>query len=453
MHDEQGNVSVFLVITFSAIICIIFILVDFTRVQNTKNELRRDMFLALESVFAGYNRELKEQYGLFAIRNQEKYEIEEDIIRYLQKNKSKQKLKHYNVMFVNIKESKSIADAKELEMQIKSYMKTRTLDITMQYKTKLEEIFGVLNNGVINQKDIENQKVDPVTEDEYPYIEHYREYDNRKEVEENINYKNSNENDKVVPEKFLELQSISEDIKNNANNFNIEEGKEYLKEELEKFSLENALGKFYIIEYVFKKFNTRINNDFHKDNFFDAEIEFIIEGNKSENENKECVKKRILKIIFPLELKKIYQDSQKLLLAETIAQSVAGWWSSQLGVTICKNLILASMAFENCDIWVTNIVNGGEYYVTPNIKLKYEDFLKIILYMMDKEIILKRIAQLIDINLKTINLNFDINLTHVWIKVKVCVENKFLFMTRSCVPKMWDKSHGFNIYDELCYGY
>ena len=307
----------------------------------------------------------------------------------------------------------------------------------------------VLNDKVKIQNDIESKKTNPISEEEYSQIEHYKAYDNRKDIESAINSRYLHKDDVIIPDSYLKIvnETFDEEI------FEIDDSKEYLKEELKKISDNSIIEKEYIVEYVIQKFNSRINKKFQKDQLFNSEIEFIIGGNRSENKNNENIEKKILKTIFPFELKKVYEDEEKLILAELTAQAVSGWWSTPIGVTICKNLILASMAFENGVKQVDDIVNGEKYYALSNVQLEYEDFLKIFLYFMDKEMILKRLVQIIDVNLKVINISFDISSAKVWMKLKVCIENDFLFMTKSCFPNLWGMEKSMKVYDEIVYGY
>ena len=63
----NGEVTVYLTLTFVLFVSLILALVESASVQMAKNYRRADMNRALECVFAEYQKELLEKYDVFAI--------------------------------------------------------------------------------------------------------------------------------------------------------------------------------------------------------------------------------------------------------------------------------------------------------------------------------------------------------------------------------------------------
>lgn len=64
--EFKGAITAFLALIFALLISLVGALVESASIQMTKNRRRADAILALESIFAEYDRELLEQYDLFA---------------------------------------------------------------------------------------------------------------------------------------------------------------------------------------------------------------------------------------------------------------------------------------------------------------------------------------------------------------------------------------------------
>lgn len=65
-REFKGAITAFLALIFALLISLVGALVESASIQMTKNRRRADAILALESTFAEYDRELLEQYDIFA---------------------------------------------------------------------------------------------------------------------------------------------------------------------------------------------------------------------------------------------------------------------------------------------------------------------------------------------------------------------------------------------------
>lgn len=86
-----------------------------------------------------------------------------------------------------------------------------------------------------------------------------------------------------------------------------------------------------------------------------AEVEYILFGNKSEKENMECIKRSIFAIRLLFNLLHVYTDPDKVATALTLATAIAGW--TIFGIPVVQNFILIAWA-------------GVESYVDTDFLLK-----------------------------------------------------------------------------------
>lgn len=82
----HGAITIYLSIILSSVILLSGILMDIVRIRAAEVQLRRAVNTAAESALAGYHTKLKEDYGLFALHNNDSAQLEETIRSYLGKN-------------------------------------------------------------------------------------------------------------------------------------------------------------------------------------------------------------------------------------------------------------------------------------------------------------------------------------------------------------------------------
>lgn len=430
--DENGSITPYLIITLTASLLILFMLIDFARIGYLKNETRRDAQLAISSELALYNKELKEEYGLFGCIKQEDFEVEDDVLELMNKNIDKTKVDGYEIKSVELIDELSLMDNEELERQINAFMKYRNIE------SNFEEIMNILSSSKEKQKEIKNEVLYPCTEEEYDEIESYKDRDNRDHAKSILNENYQNE-DIVLPNDY--------DFKNedDVNLDNITEKSEDLID-----SYEVDISKNKIVNYSMLVFNNALNSK--KDNHvFDAEIEFLITGSNTQCKNIKGTFQKIRMILLPERLAEVYMSDEKRAEAELIAQATCGWWSGEIGVTIAKNTILVSMAIEETESDL-NALKRGESVKLLNIldvSLNYEEFLKVLLMFEDKDKILDRIRILIDANLKEVNGAFDITKVKTGMLFKITSKGKFIFTTS--LPSINTKLNEFE-YEENVFG-
>lgn len=169
--------------------------------------------------------------------------------------------------------------------------------------------------------------------------------------------------------------------------------------------------------YIFSVFSSGMSAADEERSFFRNEIEYIIEGKKSDEANRRAVKADLLKLRTLLNTAYIYSQpkmvKEALLLAETMTPGpeavitqtalIAAWALAEAELDI-KTLDEGGKVpvFKSPASWKTDIngkVNTAEG-VYEGSGYDYEDYLKILLTSLKKEVRLTRMMDLIQINLQ-----------------------------------------------------
>ena len=179
----------------------------------------------------------------------------------------------------------------------------------------------------------------------------------------------------------------------------------------------NGSREYLTTVYIFSVFKSGMSPADEENSFFRNEIEYIIEGKKSDAANRSAVRADLLKLRTLLNSIYIYSSpkmmKEALLLAETItpgpeavitqAALIAAWAAMEAELDI-KTLDEGGKVpvFKDSSSWKTDI-NGkvaagkGEF---EERGYGYEGYLKILLTALKKEVRLTRMMDLIQINLQ-----------------------------------------------------
>ncbi|SCY84436.1 DUF5702 domain-containing protein [Alkaliphilus peptidifermentans] len=85
---QRGAITVFLSIVLMIFIILAGVIVDGVRLRISEVQVKRSSRLSLQSVLAGYNSNLKEDYGLFALDYDNEIQLKDAFMYYMQKNLS-----------------------------------------------------------------------------------------------------------------------------------------------------------------------------------------------------------------------------------------------------------------------------------------------------------------------------------------------------------------------------
>ncbi len=147
-------------------------------------------------------------------------------------------------------------------------------------------------------------------------------------------------------------------------------------------------------EYVIERFGNRLKQPLQRDGFFQNETEYVISGQLSDAGNAEKVKEYIVNIRTPINIAKIYADPERLAQATATATAAAAATGGTATAAAIFAIVL-TWAVADSKKEADVLIGGGTVD-----GLDYEKYLLIFLCLSDRETVLLRIADLIQINLK-----------------------------------------------------
>ena len=179
--------------------------------------------------------------------------------------------------------------------------------------------------------------------------------------------KNSTVNENPFEQSVKGLDTVNEKEKNFFD-YEIERIKKLLEiiKNVVSNGAESLIESLYMNEYIVSAFKCvtavdKIEHDIgwgrplDKTFLKQAEVEYILFGNKFEKENIECTKRSIFAIRLLFNLLHVYTDPDKVATALTLATTIAGW--TIFGIPIVQNFILIAWA-------------GMESYIDTDFLLK-----------------------------------------------------------------------------------
>ena len=153
----------FLCIVLSVIIAFTGIFVDMARICAANAEADEALESSVKSMFARYNSTLKEQYGLFALFQNDKSELQSEIQRYLDGNltvpgdeRNLLDLYGFKIDNVDVNVGESLAESSVLSRQILKYMQLRApKELITEFATNM----GILKK-LPKSTEVLDQKID-----------------------------------------------------------------------------------------------------------------------------------------------------------------------------------------------------------------------------------------------------------------------------------------------------
>jgi len=231
------------------------------------------------------------------------------------------------------------------------------------------------------------------------------------------------------------------------------------------FDITNDLvNEIYINEYIISIFDNQINHKERigkKEQFFDYEVEYVLNGCKKQSDNVKYTNIKIFMMRFAVNAMHVYTSEAKQKLAVGIATAV-GSATGGLSIPIIQNMILCSWAatesvndlevllegksiplFKTEKSWTTNIAGLPKSKVAEeketNIYTSYDDYMRLLLLASDSTTKVDRIKNLLQLNLQTIKKDFKLENCNVIYKVRVEFSMNYMFMTESFMPSEYKK--------------
>ncbi len=377
LSEKKGAVTVLLMCIMGSFILITGILVAASVSASGKSYADATLQLAGKSILSEYDRKLLDEYGLLCFRGDEK-----DITK---------KLKFYGsgsfdnnrLEYTGLVSQKDSVDLLKLNMEkVEATLKEYSMINVDLYEEQLKE--------ALKTKFLDNTTRSKGNED-----------------------KNRTLRNEIVIDSLPSAGyegSIFPDLTDASNIPNWEE------------ITNTATDKFARCEYAMKMFKHANNGDLNKETFFNNEIEYILEGKFGDTENYNGVKAKILAARFALNSLYLLSDRVKMGEITALASSTgpatpaaeAAIFMAWVGAETDNDIDLLESG-KNVAIvktrtnWALNdiakIMDGlasSEKAVQPINKRgqSYGDYLRVLLYLEDREAMLLRMMDLTQINMK-----------------------------------------------------
>lgn len=392
----NGEVTVYLTLTFVLFVSLILALVESASVQMAKNYRRADMNRALECVFAEYQKELLENYDVFAI------ECGYETGTYTEQN-ILDRLSYYDADMENEIERIQLFTDNSGELfrdQVGKYMK---------HKYGIAWADKYLGNVSLWKN--QEEKADEFTEEEENPMQHVAEL-KRSPILELVLPK-----DKTISEKQISLQEMPEKRENHTGYG------AFSDVEPEDGTLTSVLLGEYVIDH-FTDFT-----DGPKGGELDYELEYILAGRESDKGNLETVAKKLVMLRFVPNY--IYLQTSSTKQAE--ARAAAGTLCTLLAVPAVTEAaaqgILLAWAYGESVMDVRSLLDGQKAAITKDdtnwqlslsglMKLGtdedtgtgmdvqdgmgYKDYMRMLLFLEGKERMSMRAMGIIEKNMQSI---------------------------------------------------
>lgn len=176
LKKESGAVTVFLSIIIVAMIVIIAVLIDIARIKAGSLYVKRAVETAVNSTLAGFNNPLKENFGIFALNENNPQELQEIIKKYLYENlniglgKGWMDLYDFKIESIKVTPVFNLTENEVLRNQILEYVKYRApKELAEGF---LEKLKGIAETGKVVQINEQKMEIDNL----YIEINKYCEY-------------------------------------------------------------------------------------------------------------------------------------------------------------------------------------------------------------------------------------------------------------------------------------
>lgn len=411
----KGELTAFLSLIFLLLLTLAGALLESASIQLLKNERRADAGRAVESVFAEYQKDLLERYGILAVESS--YESE-------------------TVSEENILNRLSYYGAENIETDIAAirYLTDQQGQEFVQQAVEYEK----QKNGISIAEDLAGSasvwKEQELTAEEYGKedIETSTELDQMLKDEEKelpaennpiaglAEIKSIGILSLVCPEGF-EISTKTTDLSKCVSQRKLQQGYGTMKEKEGR-----AADTIFFNLYLKDKFGNAIEK---KDNtVLDYELEYLLGGKAGDRENLEYVLRRISVLRFAVNYAYLLTDSAKQAEAEALATTLCAVLVIPGIIPVVKHALLFAWAFgeslvdmrtllagkkvpaiKNSENWKLSLAGLQELLKSKNIPegedaengYSYEQCLQMMLTLKKKEDLGMKALDLIEMNLKT----------------------------------------------------
>lgn len=377
---KKGEVTAFLSLIFILLLSTLGGIVESASIQLSKNQRRGDVDIAMESVFAEYQRNLLEKYDVFALEGT--YETgefsEENLI---------ERLKFYGVKNAeqDIEAIQFLTDdsGRAFREQVIAYMKQKT-GVSL-----VEEISN------LSEKWKEPEKVEsPLGGVEEKLPEENNPIADMAQIEKTglLNYIVKNQSE--ISKKYIQRNSL-------PSQRALRKGRGMFKV---RNDTSDALSKIYFGEYMLEKFAAADKpNETGKLSY---ELEYIIGGKASDRENLETVVRRLTAVRFGPNYSYMQQDEAKKTKAGALALLLSSIIAMPEAKEPIEQAILMAWAFKESMLDVRKLLEGGKVPLEKQKEdseagLSYREYLRMLLFLKSREDCTMRSLDVVEMNMQT----------------------------------------------------
>ena len=411
---KKGEVTAFLSILFLLFLSLSATVIESASVQITKNKRRGDVDMALESVFAEYQKEMMETYDVFALDGTyESSTFSEknilDRLKFYGAGNGRYKIERIQLL--------SDDSGRAFREQAIACMKQKTgIGIVEELAGETSEWEEQERNQEESQKE-EKEVTDSLEESLAEAKQELPTEDNPIEVVSDIKscglLQVAVPKDIHISEKAIRLQEL-------PSNRKLKKGRGTFKIRKEK---SETMSKLYFTSYLLEKFSAVDKPDDKKK--LSYELEYVIGGKESDRENLDIVVTRLVAMRFPANYGFLLGDSTKKAEAEAMAATLAGVIALPALVGIIKQAILLAWAFgesimdvrsllaggkvelvkrkENWQLQLSSLLNLGKEEGDVQKKetgLSYREYLRMLLFLQKEDECTMRSLDIIEMNIR-----------------------------------------------------
>lgn len=388
-YSKKGVTSVYLTMILASVLLLVGLFIHAASQTAGRSYADAVFDLAGRSVLSEYDRELQKRYGIFAVRTDE--------------SSAEEKLKYY-------------ADYSFHDNYLKEVLRGRSY--TDALKLKLDSVhvnlkgYSMTDTGRFQRQVLDDMKSGLLKDDHVAEEMHPTQgQDITLRNEQIIN---------SLPSKGYK-SSLFTDLKGIVEN-----GLPSLSE-----IAKNEKDNYLVNEYIIGHFLNRGRGQEARDTFFQNEAEYILKGNFSDAQNYSGVRSDLFIMRNVLNLAHIYRDPEKRSKVLEIAAALTLGEGTEIGAAVVaeawaaaeseNDLLLLEagkkVAFiKNRDNWAVPVSGSLEYIWTDEYRqpkkmtgYDYEDYLRILLFLENREQKLLRCMDLIQLNMKGgSNRDFDL---------------------------------------------
>lgn len=224
---------------------------------------------------------------------------------------------------------------------------------------------------------------------------------------------------------------------------NLDDSSTVSEDKIEKTSGRSIADTVLVNEYIMKYFKHALNVEITRYSFFNAEIEYIIVGDKDESKNREGVKNRLLGVRYLFNLAYLLTDEDKMDFAQETGDAIAAAVSEGMGGPIYTAMIISSWTLgesaldvddlqrskkvpllKNAETWKLDLETGerinSEDSEEQKKGLSYADYLRILLSLEGFNKKLLRIQDIIELNISKYS-NARFHLSNIFTKVTCAI--------------------------------